>query len=285
MNGGVWKIGDVTVTRIVEMETTGGMRFLLPQASPEAISAIDWLTPHFANEEGKIKMSFHAFVVEAPGRRIIVDTCIGNDKPRSTPTWSHLQTEFLKDLTDEGFAPETIDTVLCTHLHIDHVGWNTKLVDGAWEPTFTKARYLMAKSEYDYFIADDDKEQMQIMSDSVTPVFEAGLVDLVETNHRVCDEIRLIPSHGHTPGHVSIWIESQGQTGLITGDFVHHPCQMHHPEWSAIIDTNPQDSEQTRRALFETCTEQGTLVIGTHFAAPTAGTLVRNGDGWQLMVD
>jgi glyoxylase-like metal-dependent hydrolase (beta-lactamase superfamily II) len=138
-----WQIGDVTVTKIVELETTGGSRFILPQATREAVLPISWLIPHFADEDGRLKMSIHALMVEAPGRRIIVDTCLGNDKKdRRIPTWNDRHGPFLEDLATAGFPSETIDTVLCTHLHVDHVGWNTMLVDGHWVPTFPKARYL-----------------------------------------------------------------------------------------------------------------------------------------------
>lgn len=291
MHGGRWTIGDVTVTRIAEMETTGGMRFLLPQATPEALRAIEWLTPHFADEEGRMKMSIHALVIEvprrgeAPGRRIVVDTCLGNDKKRANKHWTNLQTEFLKDLEDTGFAPETIDTVLCTHLHVDHVGWNTMLVEGKWVPTFPNARYLMAKPEYDHWSRDDDPEQREIMADSVEPVFEAGLADLVTTTEVICDEVRLVPTLGHTPGHVSIEIESKGERALITGDFVHHPCQMAHPNWAAQVDTDPQQSTRTRREVFSQLAGTGTLVIGTHFAAPSAGHLKADGKVWRLDVE
>jgi glyoxylase-like metal-dependent hydrolase (beta-lactamase superfamily II) len=285
MNGGKWTIGDVTVTRIVEMETTGGTRFLLPQATPESIREIDWLYPNFASDSGKLKMSIHALVVEAPGRRIIIDTCIGNDKERSIPDWSNLQTGFLRDLNEEGFNRETIDTVLCTHLHVDHVGWNTMLVNGQWLPTFPNARYLMAKKEFEHWSQAGDEEQRQVMRDSVEPISAAGLVELVDTNEVVCDEVRLVPTHGHTPGHVSIRIESKGQTALITGDFVHHPCQMARPDWAAAVDTDPNESTETRRRQFTEHAQSSTLIIGTHFATPTAGYIRQDGDVWKLSVD
>src|SRR6185436_17761868 len=197
-----------------------------------------WLAPHFADENGRLKMSVHALVVETPSRRIIVDTCIGNDKQRSIPTWSNLQTSFLADLAAAGFARESIDTVLCTHLHVDHVGWNTMLVDGAWKPTFPNARYLIGKTEFDYWKAEEANADPALspFNDSVKPVWEAGLVDLVETNHRVCDEVSLEPTVGHTPGHVSIRIRSKGEEALITGDFLHHPCQMARPDWTSSAD-------------------------------------------------
>ena len=285
MNGGKWTIGDVTVTRIVEMETTGGTRFLLPQATPDEIRNIDWLFPKFASEKGKLKMSIHALIVEAPGRRIIVDTCIGNDKQRAMKDWTNLQTNFLQDLSDEGFTPDSIDTVLCTHLHVDHVGWNTMLVDGKWVPTFPNAKYLMARKEFEHWSTEGDDDQRQIMRDSVEPISEAGLVSLVDTNEVICNEVRLIPTHGHTPGHVSIRIESKGETAIITGDFVHHPCQFARPDWAAAIDTDPTESTATRHREFSEHAESSTLIIGTHFATPTAGYIKQDGDVWRLETD
>ncbi|MFT3801416.1 MAG: MBL fold metallo-hydrolase [Burkholderiaceae bacterium] len=281
-----WTIGDVRVTRIVELEATGGSRFLLPQATREIVADIRWLAPHFADAEGRLKMSIHALVVQTPSRRIIVDTCIGNDKQRQMPPWNRMQTRFLEDLTAEGFAPESIDTVLCTHLHVDHVGWNTRLVDGVWTPTFPNARYLIGRDEFEYWRGQtvDGLGETMIFEDSVRPVWDAGLVDLVDTGHRICDEVVLVPTLGHTPGHVSVVIESKGERALITGDFVHHPCQMAHPEWAATVDYDPQASTATRRRMFAELAGTPTLVIGTHFAAPTAGHVVWDGDAFRLQV-
>jgi glyoxylase-like metal-dependent hydrolase (beta-lactamase superfamily II) len=281
-----WQVGEVKITRIVEMETTGGTRFLLPQATYEAVQAIPWLAPHFAEPGGKLKMSIHALVVEAPGRRIIVDTCIGNDKRREMEPWSNLQTTFLKDLEAAGFARESIDTVLCTHLHVDHVGWNTMLVGGQWIPTFPNARYLIGRAEYDYWREESANEPADIsyFHDSVQPVWDAGLVDLVETDHRVCEEVSLEPTLGHTPGHVSIRIRSKGEEALITGDFTHHPCQMAHPEWAAEVDFDKDASTATRRRVYSALAGTKILVIGTHFAAPCAGHVVADGEAWRLQV-
>ena len=149
-----WRVGKVTVTKIVELEVTGGSRFILPQATYDEILPIRWLQPHFADERGRLKMSIHALVVETPDRRIIVDTCLGNDKEnRRIPGWNNLQGPFLADLAAAGFPRQSIDTVLCTHLHVDHVGWNTMLVDGTngtktWVPTFPQARYLIGRVEF-----------------------------------------------------------------------------------------------------------------------------------------
>jgi glyoxylase-like metal-dependent hydrolase (beta-lactamase superfamily II) len=286
-----WRIGRVTVTKIVELEVTGGSRFILPQATYEEILPIGWLQPHFADERGRLKMSIHALVVETPDRRIVVDTCLGNDKQnRRIPTWNNLQGPFLADLAAAGYPRESIDTVLCTHLHVDHVGWNTMLVDGTngtktWVPTFPKARYLMGRIEFAHWQSQRERDDMAaIFADSVKPVHEAGLVDLVENDHRVCDEISLVPTIGHTPGHVSVRIRSAGEEALITGDFMHHPCQIARPDWSSTADSDPHQARRTRERMLKDLSERPVLVIGTHFAGVTAGHIVRDGDVYRLAV-
>jgi glyoxylase-like metal-dependent hydrolase (beta-lactamase superfamily II) len=296
MNFMKWTVGDVTITKVPELDRVPGMRGLIPQATKEAIAPIGWLQPHFVTEDLKMLASIHALVVEAGGRRILVDTCVGNDKDRAFDAWNHMQGPFLQDLEAAGFPRRSIDTVLCTHLHIDHVGWNTMREGDRWVPTFPNARYLMGREEFDYWKAEADADDAlpdgdkgmletgQVFGDSVRPVFEAGLVDLVETEHRLCDEVRLIPTVGHTPGHVSVMIESRGEAALITGDFMHHPCQIARPEWAAAVDYDSAQSTRTRREMFELLADTPTLVIGTHFASPTAGRLVRDGDSFRLVV-
>jgi glyoxylase-like metal-dependent hydrolase (beta-lactamase superfamily II) len=272
------------VTKIVELEMAGGSRFLLPQATPEAILPIAWLRPHFADENGRLRMSIHSFIVETPDHRIVVDTCLGNDKQgRRIPHWNDRDGPFLADLAEAGFPVESIDTVLCTHLHVDHVGWNTRLVDGKWVPTFPLARYLIGRTEYEHWYTVKDRPDMaNILADSVTPIVEAGLVTMVETNERICNEITLVPTLGHTPGHVSVMIQSQGEQALITGDFMHHPCQIAHPEWSTLADSNPDQGIETRRRMFQRLAGTPVLIIGTHFAGATAGRLVTDGDSYRL---
>jgi glyoxylase-like metal-dependent hydrolase (beta-lactamase superfamily II) len=281
-----WTIGDVTVTKVVELEMTGGSRFLLPQATPEAVLPIAWLRPHFASDEGRLIMAIQTFVVETPDRRIVVDTCLGNDKQgRRIPHWNDRKGPFLEDLTAAGFPPESIDTVLCTHLHVDHVGWNTRLENGRWVPTFPRARYLMGRVEYDHWMGITGRPDMaHIMGDSVTPIVEAGLATFVEATERLTPEISLIPTIGHTPGHVSVMIQSRGEQAMITGDFVHHPCQIAHPEWSTTADSDARQGIETRRRMFADLAGLPMLVIGTHFAGATAGRIVRDGDAYRLDV-
>ena len=275
-----WQIGAVKISRVVELEVAGGTRFILPDATPEACREIAWLAPHFMTADGKLIMSIHALVVDTGNRRIVVDTCIGNDKERNIPSWSHLQTSFLADLAAAGYPRESIDTVMCTHLHVDHVGWNTMLVDGRWVPTFPNARYLIAQQEWNYWDThEDDAQYGSVLADSVRPVIEAGLVDFVSMDHRLCDEVWLEPTPGHTAGHVSVHIASNGAEALITGDCIHHPCQIARTEWSSSADFDKAQGVRTRDELLAKYAGSDVLVIGTHFATPTAGRIRRARDG------
>lgn len=275
-----WQIGEVRVTRVQELEAPG-LRWLLPDATPENLKQIDWIGPFLA-PDGEALASVHALVVEAPGRTVVVDTCVGNDKERSIPAWSGLQTRFLQDLQAAGPGVDAVDAVVCTHLHVDHVGWNTRWVDGRWEPTFPNARYLLGRVEWEHWSREDDADTRQILGDSVRPVFDAGQVDLVESDHRICDELWLEPTPGHTPGHVSVRIASRGEQAVITGDLMHHPGQIAHPEWCAVVDSDRDGALETRRSFLARYADTPTLVIGTHFAGPTAGRLVRDGDAFRL---
>ena len=282
-----WNIGSVTVTRVVELETPvpyDPAHPFLREATPERLREMPWLYPHFVTEEGHLKLSIHALVVKAPGLTLVVDTCVGNDKPRTLMGGVALQTAFLESLSAAGVTPESVDAVVCTHLHVDHVGWNTRLQDGRWVPTFPNARYLIGRREYEHWSGEGDSEQQTILADSVKPIFDAGLATLVEMDHRISPEISLTPTPGHTPGHVSVLIESQGARALITGDMLHHPCQFGHPEWSPPFDSDPHAGAAMRRSVMERVAGEPVLVIGTHFAAPTAGRVVREGEAFRFEV-
>lgn len=276
-----WKVGRVKITKVVELETVGSTRFILPLASNEEIRKLPWLIPHFATEEGRLKMSIHSLVVETPGKRIVVDTGLGNDKQgRNVPTWNNRSTPFLETMTAAGFPPDSIDTVLCTHLHVDHVGWNTKLSGGNWVPTFPKARYVFGKTEYEYWRDHSTEPDKQaVFGDSVQPIVDADRADLIPSDHRLCEEISMIPTPGHSPGHMSILIQSEGEQGLLTGDVAHHPCQMAHLDWSSTADSDQAQSAKTRAALFGRFADTPTLVIGGHFSA---GHIRRDGDAFSF---
>lgn len=277
-----WQVGRVKITRIVEMDLPVPIT-AVPQATTAELRKSAWLYPHFVGEDDTLKLSIHALLVEAPGLRLVVDTCIGNDRPREITGGQPLATSFLQHLGEAGWSREGVDAVVCTHLHVDHVGWNTMLDNGKWAPTFPRARYLIGRREYDFWSTSDDEEQRAMLGDSVQPIFDAGLVQLVELDQVISPEIRLTPSPGHTPGHVSVMIESEGERAVITGDMTHHPCQLAHLDWS-FADNDPKAAALTRSRLFAEWADQAILVIGSHFAAPTAGHVVRDGAAFKFAV-
>lgn len=282
-----WQVGDVTIRRVVELENPVPYHPkypLIAEARPDALQHMPWLFPHFVTEEGHLRTSVHALVVDAPGLRMVVDTCIGNNKPRRLLGNRALTTDFLAQLTAAGCPAESVDVVVCTHLHVDHVGWNTRLEGDRWVPTFPNARYLMGRVEYEHWSHEQSGEPAQIMQDSVAPILEAGLAELVEQDHRLTPELRLLPTPGHTPGHVSVLIESQGARALITGDTMHHPCQIGEPAWSTSFDSDKVAATSMRKQLLDQFADSGVLVIGTHFAAPTAGRIRRSGTTYRFEV-
>jgi glyoxylase-like metal-dependent hydrolase (beta-lactamase superfamily II) len=275
-----WQVGQVKITRIAEMDLPmpHGPNGPLREATPEVLRAMPWLYPHFVDENDALLLSVHALLVDAPGLRLVVDTCIGNDRPRNITGGVALQTPFLERLADAGWSREGVDAVVCTHLHVDHVGWNTMLADGKWIPTFPNARYLIGRTELDHWQAKGSAAQQVILGDAIQPIFDAGLAELVESDHRLSPEVWLEPTPGHTPGHVSVMIESEGARAMITGDFLHHPSQVTHQDWAFNSDVDPELAVATRKATLGKATDTPLLVIGTHFPAPTAGYVRRHGD-------
>ena len=286
-----WKVGEATITKITEI-VYPEFSDVIPAATPEVVKKVQWLFPHFVTPEGKLTLSVHSLIVDTPGAKLVVDTCIGNDRNRDPlAIMSNLSTSYLEDMVAAGYKPESIDFVLCTHLHLDHVGWNTRLVNGKWVPTFPKASYLLNKKEMEFYGTIDEKAtddfmqvQRRVWADSVKPVLDAGLAKQVDGAAEVCPGVRLVPTPGHTPGHCSVLIESKGEKALITGDCIHHPIQFHDPGLVTPFDVDNNAAVATRRKLFAEYAGTPTLIIGTHFAGPTAGKLVRDGDGYRLAV-
>ena len=275
-----WQVGDVKITQVVELTTASLGPYLLPQATPEEIDRLPWIGP-FVDDRQRLVLSIHALVVESGGETLMVDTCIGNGKERTYPAWNRMQRGFLDDFAAAGFAVDRVDKVMCTHMHVDHVGWNTRLVDGRWVPTFDNADYLFAEEEWNHWRVEE-QEYGPVIEDSVQPIFDAGKAVLVAQDHQVNDEIWFEPTPGHTPGHVSVHIASRGEEAVITGDMIHHPCQIAHPQWSSVADVDPDLSAVTRREFVQRYADRPVLVIGTHFATPTAGRIVRDGDAFRL---
>ncbi len=283
-----WKIGDVEVIRIVEMyDFQDDVWVLLEGGTPDLMTRHDWLKPHFITPDGRMRMNFQAFVVVSQGKRIMVDTCIGNDRKREYDVFSNLQTSFIDDVAQAGHPPEAFDVVLCTHLHLDHCGWNTRLVDGKWVPTFPNARYLFSRKEMDHWEKSRAAglPHMEHVDDAIQPVIDAGLVDWVPPDHRITDEVSMFPTPGHTPGHVSVHISSKGQEAVITGDVVHHPVQFAEPDRVNNFDMDKEAGRLMRRSFFDKYADKPSTVIGSHFAEPTSGRIVRDGDLWRFVAD
>jgi len=281
-----WKIGDVVVTLVCETSQKVGPHFqgMIPAADAAVLDAnSDWLKPHFLDENLFMMVSVHTYVLETRDKTVLVDTCMGND--RLLPGYdamSNLHTPFLSDLEAAGYPPESVDLVVCTHLHFDHVGWNTRLVNGRWVPTFPNAKYLFTKREYESCVSGDRGAALTF-DDAVKPVVDAGLVELVGTEDRITEEVRLLFTPGHSPGHVSVQIESKGELAVITGDVLHLPMQFAAPEWLMIADSDPEQAVATRKAFCSRYTDQPVLIFGTHFGPPYAGHLVSDGDRWKFM--
>ena len=251
-----------------------------------SLGQIAWLQPDFVTRDGQVLLAIQALVVETPSSRIVIDTCVGNDrKGRGLPNWNDLQTSFLKDFAKAGFGRETIDIVFCTHMHPDHIGWNTMLQKGAWVPTFPKARYLVGRKEFEYWSSLRGIEQVEVVyKDSIEPIIRADLLEQIDLPFSLCPEISLVPTPGHTPGHASVQIKSAGESAMISGDFIHHPLQMAVPDISQRADSDPVVAVVTRRWQLGQLVDTGSLLIGTHFAPPTAGKVRADGDVFRFEV-
>lgn len=282
-----WQVGDATVIRIAELDAAAALQGLIPKFDLADIARAQWLTSDFVDEAGRLRGLVQAFLIMIAGQVIIIDPGVGNGKKRTAvPGWDNLHTNFLDRLQGAGVELSGVDYVVNTHLHFDHVGWHTEFVDGAWQPMFPLARYIMSAEEFRYWQSRPEKEiadQHAGFSDSVLPVYDAGLVDLVADDHVVTEGVRLVPTPGHTPHHVSVMIESRGRTAIFAGDVMHHPCQIAYPGWGSASDFNPDQALQSRTDLLERCAQLDALIIGAHFADPVAGHIRREGTTFRLM--
>jgi len=278
-----WQVGEVRVSKIVELEKLWDPTHLVPQATREVVLQHDWALGPFADAEtGDVRVSFHSFGLQVGDEKILVDTCGGNDKIRPGSPTFHLQhTDFLDRLVAAGFPPEEVTAVVCTHLHVDHVGWNTVLDDGEWRPTFPNARYLFGETDWDHWRVEP-QIYGDVVGDSVRPVIDAGRAELVASDLRLNDLVRLEPTPGHTPGHHSVRISSNGDDAVITGDVFHNALQIEHPDWASAPDVDPEQAAATRRRFIEHYSDDHTLILATHLGGPSSGYFRRHEHGWRL---
>ena len=250
-------------------------------------SQLDWLAPQFYDPVADaIVTSVQAFLIRTRGKVIIVDTCSGDCKERKGPHFHQQNRNWLGKLVALGVPPDKVDYVLCTHLHVDHVGWNTRLEDGRWMRTFPNARYLFVHDEWEYWRSAEGMKGMQwtgdYMTDSIEPIMEAGLVDFVRMDHELLPEVRLIPAAGHTPGLVCVDIRASGKRLVLAADLLHSPLQCVFPEWSSRFCADPRTSARTRIRLLSEWAANGTLFMPTHFPAPSAGVIERKRGGFSF---
>jgi glyoxylase-like metal-dependent hydrolase (beta-lactamase superfamily II) len=233
-------------------------------------------------------LGVHSWVVWHGGKTIIVDTGVGNDKVRPfAPYFDHLKTPFLARLRHIGVLPEEVDYVLHTHLHVDHVGWNTMLVGGRWTPTFPNARHVFSAREYAWFtdpanLTERNRTSFQVQADSVTPIVEAGLADIIDvTGEEVIPGFSFHPTPGHSVDHASIVLESAGVRALFPGDLMHHPVEVLAPELLTVFDPDPERTLLSRRWMLDFAADSEAIVFSSHFPATSAGRIVRSGNGYE----
>ncbi len=281
------RIGEFTVDRVVELELPAFVaREFFPACTAEQLADGKARLGKLISADDKLVMSFHSFVLRTPKHTILIDTCCGNDKPRpARAEFSMLQTDYLAKLAAAGVKPEQVDYVMCTHLHWDHVGWNTQLLDGRFVPTFPNAKYIIAKREYDHWdqmYAKGDRDNMHVLSfeDSVLPIKRAEQAVLVADDFELEKGVWLEPCPGHSPGLVLINVAGGGERGVFVGDAIHHQLQFLYPDLCCRVDTDMPLSAKNRRAFLEKHAGTDTLVMPAHFPMPTAGRIVRDGQAF-----
>ncbi len=279
-----WTIGDTTLTALVEAETAGiPAQLFFPNATIDDIAGVDWLgdIPGAAAADGTIAFRVQAFVIEAGGRTVLVDPCVGNGKQRSMPFWNELHTPWLDRFHAAGFSESAIDMVVHTHLHEDHIGWDTQLADGVWTPTFTNARHIYVDAEHDWASHRSEPGQNPY-GDSVAPIFAAGLADVVTADAELLPGLRLQSTPGHTPGHASLIVTTGAENLVVSGDLLHHPLQFANSGIDEVGDVNTAQARVTRAACFDHWAHEGCVVAGTHFPVAPLGRVEATATAWRF---
>ncbi|WP_038933623.1 MBL fold metallo-hydrolase [Bradyrhizobium japonicum] len=280
-----YAVDDLTIHRVIEQETSFVPALeMLPGLTPEVLAENrDWMRQAKAlDEQDVLLLCFQSYVVKTPHHTILIDSCIGNDKPRpNRPKWNMKSDDtYMRGLNAAGFSVDDIDFVMCTHLHVDHVGWNTRLENGHWVPTFPRARYVIARQEYDHWFAENAKTEIPPFADSVLPVVEARRHELVGNDHQIGDHVRIVPTPGHTPGHIAIAMGRGKDDAVFSGDLMHSPLQTLYPELSIKFDADPAAAAKTRRSFLERYCDTGTLCCTAHFPSPSIGKIRRKGSAF-----
>ena len=268
------RIGDVSISKVIELDRSATpIGFMLPDSTPERIAAQrDWLGPELVDPvTGAHRSTIHSYVVRTPWHTVLIDTCVGNDKPRNgVAPWHMRQGSYLADLGAAGVKAEDVDLVVCTHLHVDHVGWNTRLERGRWVPTFPRATYIFARDEYEFWKTESQmgREEFGLIDDSVLPIVEAGRAQLVASDHVIDDRLQLEPSPGHTPGHVNVRVRTPAGEAVFTGDMMHRAIQVAEPGWNSCFCHDGPRAAATRRAFIDTHAEADVIILAAHFPVP-----------------
>jgi glyoxylase-like metal-dependent hydrolase (beta-lactamase superfamily II) len=279
-------LGEITLTPVVEQQQPLFDVFeFFPDVTPELYQENrHWLEPWAIDPSTrKLIICVQSYLVRTPHHTILVDSCVGNDKHRpSLPFWHMMKgNTFLQGLATAGVSPADIDFVMCTHLHVDHVGWNTRLENGRWVPTFPNARYVFSERELAYWTALHAKDPIACIADSVLPILDAKKADLVKSDHALNDHVRLAPTPGHTPDHFAVAVGRGRDDAVITGDLIHSPFQARYPEISYGEDVDTKQSAATRRAFLERYCDTDTLCCTAHFPRPSSGRISRWGEGFR----
>src|SRR5262245_46129041 len=247
-----------------------------------------WLAPsHYDAPSGKIKLSVHSWLLKVGGQTVLIDCCCGNNKVKpGRPFWNMLDTPYLERLAAAGARPQDIDLVMCTHLHHDHVGWNTQLSNGRWVPTFPNARYVISTPDFEYFKSlDDDPKtapaEMGTFRECVLPIIEAGRAELVTGPHRLNEHLDIVPAPGHSAGHVVFRLASGGAQAVFIGDVFHHLLQVYYPDWNFPKNSDVEQARVSRRKVLELCASSGALTLPGHVGAPFAGYIEATDKGFR----
>jgi glyoxylase-like metal-dependent hydrolase (beta-lactamase superfamily II) len=280
------ELGEVTISRVVEVDRSSlPTTAMLPDSTADAIVRHHhWLKPHFWDDRiGDLGARIQSYLVRTPEHTILVDTCFGNDKERpGFPAGHRRQGRYLEDLRAAGAAPEDIDLVVCTHLHIDHVGWNTQRVDGRWVPTFPKATYVFVGEEWEFWKRENQRgaEPYGCVADSVVPIVDAGRARIVDSDDTLGTYLHFEASRGHTPGHTCLRLRTSGGEAIFSGDIMHRTVQVAEPGWSSIFCYDGEQATRTRQEFVERHADSGVLVLAAHFPVP--GYIVREGGGHRF---